>query len=100
MKIGNEIASLLISKNSTIAGITIEINYDFRQLKLIKTEIGEVLTPTICKMNSQIEGKVILTAISTDEIKSEGAVLHLEYNYWRCKWRWSSEYKSCHIQIN
>lgn len=70
---------LFVSENSSISGITVDINYDSRQLKLVKSEVGEVLKPTICKVNSQIESKVILTAISTDAITKEGAILHIEF---------------------
>ena len=70
---------LQVSEESEIAGLTIEIKYDSQQLKIIKGEVGEVLLPTINKLNTQRDESVILTAISTDPIMKEGNILHLEF---------------------
>lgn len=68
-----------ISENSLIAGVTIKINYDSQLLKLVKSEVGDVLKPTINKVNSQIDSTIILTAISTEAITKKGNILHLEF---------------------
>lgn len=73
------IYDLEVSENSLIAGVTIEINYDSRQLKLVKSEVGDVLKPTINKLNSQTDSTIILTAISTEAITKQGNILHLEF---------------------
>lgn len=70
---------LQISDESAIAGLTIEIKYDSQQLKIIKGEVGEVLLPTINKLNTKKDDTVILTAISTDPIMKAGNILHLEF---------------------
>ena len=70
---------LKIPEKSHVAGVTIEIQYDSKQLKLVEGSVGEVLSSSISKLNQNIEGKVILTAISTEVIVEKGEILNLKW---------------------
>ena len=68
-----------ISEESKIAGLTITIRYDAKQLALVDSQVGEMLQSTMNKVNNKVEGTVIITAISTDEITQKGSLLNLRF---------------------
>ena len=70
---------LEVSDKSEIAGLTVTIQYDSKQLKLDETKVGETLKSTINKINNKVEGTVIVTAISTDEITNSGSIINLKF---------------------
>lgn len=70
---------LSVSDNSQIAGLTVTIQYDEEQLRLVENSVGDILQSSINKVNSKIDKKVILTAISTEPITQGGSLLDLKF---------------------
>lgn len=68
-----------VTDNSRICGLSLEVHYSAKQVKVKGCEAGEILSGGIAKSNSNITGKVLLTYISTAPLTDEGAVLRLEF---------------------
>lgn len=87
---------LNVSENSRIAGLTVTIRYNEKQLTLVDSQVGETLQSTMNKVNNKVEGTVIITAISTDEITQKGSILNLKFELLNS----SKEYIDIHYSVD
>lgn len=69
-----------ITKNSNVCGLSLEVLYDEKQIKLESSAIGDIINNGMAKSNTKIDGKVILTYISTESLKSKGTILELKFS--------------------
>lgn len=72
--------SVDVSENSNISGILVEITYDKDELALKSAMAGSALDGTINTLNTKTLGKIILTAITTEQIDEGGTVFKIEFS--------------------
>ena len=69
-----------ITENSNVCGLSLEVLYDENQVKLEECVVGTIIDNGMTKSNTKINGKVILTYISTEPLKSKGSLLELKFS--------------------
>ncbi len=68
-----------VTEKSEISGLSLEVRFSEKQVKVKNCTVGKILEEGIAKSNSSVTGKVLLTYISMAPLNDAGTVLLIEF---------------------
>ena len=71
--------SVAVSEKSKICALSFRILYDETQLELVEYQSGEAISSTLHQVNSTINGKVLVTCITTNQLEKSGDIIKIRF---------------------